>query len=97
MSLVVKEIAKHADYDQTYGIFELENDLMVGLMQCIVQFVENENVEVYADAVIYLMDSYDNVIFDYARGGVALLATRMLISRCEPNMCKGLEIIKYIS
>jgi tRNA A37 threonylcarbamoyladenosine dehydratase len=54
---------------------------MIFLIQCIVRFVEQENVENYADAVVYLMDCYDNVIFDYARGGVALLATLMLISR----------------
>lgn len=36
------------------------------------------------------MDSYNSLIFDYARMGVALLATRMIISRRQSNILKGL-------
>lgn len=54
---------------------------MVNLLECIVKFVEDQDVDIYVDAVIYLLDSYEKLIFDYARMGVALLATRMIISR----------------
>lgn len=43
------------------------------------------------------MDSYNSLIFDYARMGVALLGTRMIICRRESNVLKGLEMIKFIS
>jgi hypothetical protein len=38
-------------------------------------------VEIYADAIVYLLDSYNSLIFDYARMGVGLLAVRMILSR----------------
>jgi hypothetical protein len=43
------------------------------------------------------MDSYDQLVFDYGRMGVALLATRMIISKKDHNMVKGLQIIKLLS
>lgn len=70
---------------------------MVYLLVGLTRYVEDYNVEVEADAVVYLMDSYNNLIFDYARMGVALLAVRMVICRREQNVVKGLEILKFIA
>ncbi len=36
------------------------------------------------------MDSYDSLILDYARMGVGLFGVRMITSRREDNMLKGL-------
>lgn len=44
-----------------------------------------------------LVDSFVQVKEDYVRGGLGYLVTRMLISRNEPNIVKGLEMLSWIT
>ena len=81
---------KGADFDDTYRIYTQQSDLMVELLSSLSQLVEDNSIQSQVDAIIYLMDSYNSLIFDYARMGVALLGTRMIICRRETNVLKGL-------
>lgn len=88
---------KTADYDDTYRIYTEQSDLMVNLLTGLTRYIEDCNVSAEADAVIYLMDSYNSLIFDYGRMGVGLLAVRLIICKREENVLKGLEILKFLS
>lgn len=79
-----------ADFDDTYRIYSEKGELMVRLLAAISRIADHDNVDLLADAVIYLLDSYNSLIFDYARMGVALLATQMIRSKIQTNLFKGL-------
>lgn len=53
-------------------------------------FVKDEDVSIFGDAILTLCNSYNSVIFDYTRMGIALLATRMIQSKLNANIEKGL-------
>lgn len=97
MCEIIKIILKSADFDDTFRIYEEFSDIMVYLVPAIQKWVDTKDVDRCADAVLYLMDTYNTPIFDYAKSGVGLLAVLMITSRRENNVVRGMEIIKFIS
>lgn len=94
---IIKVIMSSADYIETESIYLNHSDLMVLLLSALTPLVEDTNVSSLVGAVISLTDTFENIILDYARTGVALLATRMIVSKIDDNVSKGIEMIRHIS
>lgn len=53
-------------------------------------FVKDEDISIFGDAILTLCNSYNSVILDYTRMGTALLAAKMVQSKFNANVEKGL-------
>lgn len=95
--LIIDEMLRSADADDVYNIYEHFHDLTLKLMEEGLHYVDQEGIDNIADAIMLLIDSYNQVKVDFMRDGLAYLCARMVTSRLESNVLKGLEMIGWIT
>ena len=78
---VVSDISRSADYDELHCIYESFSDLMNSLIGLISRNISSKDiVEAATNAVLFLLNSYGDIVFDYANMGVAYLSGIMIVS-----------------
>lgn len=63
---------------------------MTYLCSKVQRYCQKEETEVYNIAIMFLIDSFDQAIIDYARTGLAYIAGLLITSSIDSNRSEGL-------
>ena len=65
---------------------------MAALLVKIQCFMRDESSSAFNKAAIYLIDTYGQAVLDYARGGMGIVAAKLIMSNIEDNYMDGMEM-----
>lgn len=94
---MLNKILSNADWDDTYCIYLNFHGLAIYLCSIIERYYKAGSTNTYSQAILYLIDTYDEAVIDYARTGVAYSAALLVCSEDETSRLEGLSILRVLS
>ena len=86
-----------ADWDDTFELYDQFHGLMTLLCVQIEKYWHEEATTKFNQAAIFLLDTYDEAVLDYARAGLANTASFLIQSPIRENYTDGLEMMRLLT